>query len=156
MDWSLYCLHFLFLFLLFLHADALAFIFFGTSFGLPEFFFFGYYVPSRSFRMSCSPRWSRGSLLLPSWFRGDPGCRQCRTGTGVLAFGRALPCPVQASDGLRPALPCPVTAFGRRTGFQSQCSVALSASWVRIMSLLSLCRHRCLQRSLQSPMSSPP
>ena len=58
-----------------------------------------------------------------------PGCRQCRTGTGVLAFGRALPCPVQASDGLRPALPCPVTAFGRRTGFQSQCSVALSASW---------------------------
>ena len=80
-----------------------------------------------------------------------PGCRQCRTGTGVLAFGRALPCPVQASDGLRPALPCPVTAFGRRTGFQSQCSVALSASWVRIMSLLSLCRHRCLQRSLQSP-----
>ena len=85
-----------------------------------------------------------------------PRCRQCRTGTGVLAFGRALPCPVQASDGLRPALPCPVTAFGRRTGFQSQCSVALSASWVRIMSLLSLCRHRCLQRSLQSPMSSPP
>ena len=31
---------FLFLFLLFLHADALAFIFFGPSFGLPEFFFF--------------------------------------------------------------------------------------------------------------------
>ena len=49
LDWSLYCLHFLFLFLLFLHADALAFIFFGTSsFGLPEFFFFLVYVPSRS------------------------------------------------------------------------------------------------------------
>ena len=31
---------FLFLFLLFLHADALAFIFFGPSFDLPEFFFF--------------------------------------------------------------------------------------------------------------------
>ena len=27
LDWSLYCLHFLFLFLLFLHADALVFIF---------------------------------------------------------------------------------------------------------------------------------
>jgi len=38
----LYCLHFLFLlFLLFLHADALAFIFFGTSsFSLPVFSFF--------------------------------------------------------------------------------------------------------------------
>ena len=34
----MYFLHFLFLFLLFLHADALAFIFFGTSsFGLPEY-----------------------------------------------------------------------------------------------------------------------
>jgi len=39
----------MFLFLLFLHADALAFILFGTSsFGLPEFFFFLVYVPSRS------------------------------------------------------------------------------------------------------------
>ena len=34
----MYCLHFLCLFLLFLHADALAFLFFGPSFGLPEFF----------------------------------------------------------------------------------------------------------------------
>jgi len=102
-------------------------------------------------------------LCLVSWMgrerqvapdRKRPGCRQCRTGTGVLAFGRALPCPVQASDGLRPALPCPVPAFGRhsvpqcrpvpafgralrapvpafgrRMGSSPQCTVALSASW---------------------------
>jgi len=39
LDWSLYCLHFLFLFLLFLHADALVFIFFGPSFGSLSSFF---------------------------------------------------------------------------------------------------------------------
>ena len=44
----------------------------------------------RSFRMSCSPRWSRGSLLLPSWFRGDVlgrmGRRRCRDATGRNKF----------------------------------------------------------------------
>jgi len=37
----------------------------------------------------------------------EPRCRQCRTGTGVPALGRALRAPVQASAGLRPGTPCP-------------------------------------------------
>jgi len=45
----------------------------------------------------------------------DPRCRQCRTGTGVPALGRALRAPVQASAGLRPGTPCPVPAFGRHS-----------------------------------------
>ena len=40
-----------------------------------------------------------------------PRCRQCRTGTGVPAFGRALRAPVQASAGLGRALRAPVPAF---------------------------------------------
>ena len=39
-----------------------------------------------------------------------PRCRQCRTGTGVPAFGRALRAPVQASAGLGRALRAPVPA----------------------------------------------
>ena len=75
LDWSLYFLHFLFLFLLFLHADALV-LFFSALLLLASLssFFFGY-VPSRSFSMSCSLSWSRGSLLFPGWFRGDVLCR---------------------------------------------------------------------------------
>jgi len=38
----------------------------------------------------CSPRWSRGSLLLPGWFRGDVlgrmGRRRCRDATGRNKF----------------------------------------------------------------------
>ena len=73
----------MFLFLLFLHADALAFIFFGTSFGLPEFFFLGV-LRALAFvqNVLLSALVSRLSpLLLPSWFRGDVlgrmGRRRC-------------------------------------------------------------------------------
>jgi len=49
--------------------------------------FFGY-VPSRSFSLSCSPCWSRSSLLLPGWFRGDVlgrmGRRRCDWSEWVL------------------------------------------------------------------------
>jgi len=45
------------------------------------------YVPWRSFGLSCSPRWSRGSLLLPGWFRGDVpsrmGRRRCDWSGGI-------------------------------------------------------------------------
>ena len=47
------------------------------------------------------------AAAAPSQLRRSPRCRQCRTGTGVPALGRALRAPVQASAGLRPALPCP-------------------------------------------------
>ena len=46
--------------------------------------------------------------------RAHPRCRQCRTGTGVPAFGRALRAPVQASAGLVPQCR-PVPAFGRHS-----------------------------------------
>ena len=67
------------------HVDALAFIFFGPSFGLPEFFFWlralAFIQPVLSTLRS--PCWSRGSLLHPDlgWFRGDVlgrmGRRRC-------------------------------------------------------------------------------
>jgi len=43
--------------------------FFSPSFGLPEFFLST--CPCVRSECPCSPRWSRGSLLVPSWFRGD-------------------------------------------------------------------------------------
>ena len=60
----MYCLQFLFLFLLFLHADALAFIFSALLLASLSSFFLSTCPCVRS-ECPCSPRWSRGSLLVP-------------------------------------------------------------------------------------------
>ena len=57
-----------------------------------------------------------------------PRCRQCRTGTGVPAFGRALRAPVQASAGLGRALRAPVPAFGRHSVPPMQANAGLRPS----------------------------
>jgi len=57
-----------------------------------------------------------------------PRCRQCRTGTGVPAFGRALRAPVQASAGLGRALRAPVPAFGRHSVPAMKASAGLRPS----------------------------
>jgi len=43
-----------------------------------EFFFFPWVRALAFCIMSCSPCWSRGSLLLPGWFRGNVLCRMGR------------------------------------------------------------------------------
>ena len=60
-------------------------------------------MPSRSFSMSCSPCWSRGSLLLPGWFRGDVLCRM-----GRRRCDRSVWCSL---EGFACAHLCPITAI---------------------------------------------
>ena len=122
--------------------------------------FFGY-VPSRSFRMSCSPRWSRGSLLLPGWFRGDVLCRmgRRRCDWSELVLLRVLlartsvqsrPFPLHCR-GLQAALSPsrqPGSSLGRRDGWRPEREADLSANsaWLdrpsAVLPIVALPRNR--------------
>ena len=54
----------------------------------------------------CSPCWSRGSLLLPGWFRGDVLCRM-----GRRRCDRSVCC---SFEGFACAHLCPITAIPSR------------------------------------------
>merc|ERR1719408_291383 len=124
--------------------------------------FFGY-VPLCSFDLSCFPRWSRGSLLLPGWFRGDVLCRMGRRRCDwselvllrvLLAVARtsvqSRPSPLH-SRGVQAALspsrqPC--SSLGRRDGWRPEReadSSANSASLDRpsaVLPIVALPRNR--------------
>ena len=65
--------------------------------------FFSLGVRALAFSMSCSPCWSRGSLLLPGWFRGDVLCRM-----GRRRCDRSVWCSL---EGFACAHLCPITAI---------------------------------------------
>jgi len=105
-------------------------LFFRYFFFWPPWILFFPWVRALAFRMSCSPCWSRGSLLLPGWFRGDVLCRMGRrrcdrsVWCSFEGFACAHFCPIKAissphSRGLQAALSpshWPCSSWGERDG----------------------------------------
>ena len=113
--------------------------------------FFGY-VPSRSFSL-CSPCWSRGSLLLPGWFRGDVLCRM-----GRRRCDRSVWCSL---EGFACAHLCPITAISSPLSRIAGRFISQSSTWLLVGKagwLASGTRGRliCQLRQFGPPLCGPP
>jgi len=144
----LYCLHFLFLFLLFLHADALVFIFFGTSsFGLPEFFFF--WVRALAFVQHVLLSELVSRLSPAPWLIS----RRCSVSHG-LAPMRLVG--MSSYEGFACAHLCPITAISSPLSRIAGRFISQSSTWLLVGKAGWLGRLICQLRQFGPPLCGPP
>ena len=116
--------------------------------------FFGY-VPSRSFRMSCSPRWSRGSLLSPAPWLVSRRCSESNGSAPMRLVG------MSSFEGFACAHLCPITAITSPLSRIAGRFISQSSTWLLVGKagwLASGTRGRliCQLRQFGPPLCGPP